>query len=128
VFDNSTQRSLCVVIPIDSADGVTQVIQPGLQLGLPSRINGTYRVEVTEGVPILAFSISSRTCQCESDCSERGSDGELLTCDLLVLQSGLLSVGGFTSGEFLIQYLPQGMLDQPINITFRFSKCSIRAC
>lgn len=116
------------------------VFQPGVQPG-----RGVFRVEVggdADGFGDV-FSVTTQSCkvQCPDPpdpdnlvgcggreaiagsgcCQPPESISQPPLCDLLVFKPGV-HVGTSTSGEFVIQYVPEGMPEQPINITVRFSK------
>ena len=139
VFNNSNQLSLCVVIPDDNRD---VVIQPGSELGVP-RTGGEFRVEVGGGEDQFedAFSVTTRSCkvQCPvplgnfSTCSPAssgccfepsGNNGTRPDCDQLVFKPVLVGTrsNDTVNRESLIQYVPQGMSESPVNVTLRLSK------
>lgn len=130
---NRSDAAACVVIPGQESD---VVFQPG---NLP-RTGGEFRVEIGQTTDDFgdfdAFRVLNQSCkvQCPNPteglegclqaataggcCLEREVGGEPPVCNQLVIRPRS-RVNQF-SGEFIIQYEPQGM--SPINITVRFSK------
>lgn len=140
---NRSDLSACVVIQPQESDSRDVVFQPGIQPNLP-RYGGQYRVEMSQTVAQFgqdAFMILNETCkvrcpdptgsfescvpgqsatagQCCLEQPEPNEERPL--CDLLVFQPRVRMTG--LSGDIIIQYLPLGMSEQPVNITMTFSK------
>lgn len=136
---NKSDTSACVVIPAKESDDGDVVFQPGPSL--PLRTGGEYRVEMGRNVDLFgdAFSVINQSCKvgcpdppalfegCSRDpptagrcCLEQEANGEL--CNQLVFKPGVRTGLG---GEFVIQYVPEGLSEPPINITVQFSKYSL---